>query len=315
MVATGLLLVAPKVRDGLRRQSYNLQPLGGGVWMCEVKYGWQSSQADDDPDKTETPDEETLLGPEYNFDIGVQTVHITQSLLTVSRNAPPNKTAPDYHGAIGATRDGVAGCDVAYPQGSFSVKVQRRWLTLAYLRMLRYMTAKVNSLAWRGFAAGELRFDGASGSSQPGKAFEITYKFSMGENLTNIDVIPSFPSITRTATRTASSVFLTGMVTTVGIEVDSAVTGSGIPAGTWVQAVSPTSVQLGVQAITSGTGLVTFTPTGGLLVPSKGGWQYLWTAYQDDLSTDANLIVQRPVAAYVEQVYRTADFSLLEIGG
>ena len=47
---------------------------------------------------------------------------------------------------------------------------------------------------------------------------------------------------------------------------------------------------------------------------AKKGWEYLWVRYADVEDMDAMAMVKRPVAAYVEQVYESADFSLLDIG-
>jgi len=48
---------------------------------------------------------------------------------------------------------------------------------------------------------------------------------------------------------------------------------------------------------------------GDITVTSKLGWEYLWVRYEDGV--DQNMIVQRPVAAYVEQVYGYGDFSVI----
>jgi hypothetical protein len=50
----------------------------------------------------------------------------------------------------------------------------------------------------------------------------------------------------------------------------------------------------------------------GLAVPVKQGWDYLWAAYGDAASNGA--MVQKPIFAAVERVYRDGDFSLLGIG-
>ena len=47
---------------------------------------------------------------------------------------------------------------------------------------------------------------------------------------------------------------------------------------------------------------------------SKKGWEYLWVRYDDEEDTDANALVKRPVAAYIEKVYRDGGFSALGIG-
>jgi hypothetical protein len=44
----------------------------------------------------------------------------------------------------------------------------------------------------------------------------------------------------------------------------------------------------------------------------KKGWEYLWVRYTD--AEDQNVLVQQPVAVYVEKVYELADFGALGIG-
>ena len=44
----------------------------------------------------------------------------------------------------------------------------------------------------------------------------------------------------------------------------------------------------------------------------KRGWEYLWVRYAD--AEDEGVLVKRPVAAYVEQVYEYGDFRQLAIG-
>ena len=56
------------------------------------------------------------------------------------------------------------------------------------------------------------------------------------------------------------------------------------------------------------TGITVGTITG----IAKNGWDYLWVRYADQ--ENANAIIKRPVAAYVERVYRYASFADLGIG-
>jgi len=51
----------------------------------------------------------------FQFDTGGGTQHITQSLATVSKHAPPGETPPDFKGAIGVTEDSVEGVDITVP--------------------------------------------------------------------------------------------------------------------------------------------------------------------------------------------------------
>ena len=57
----------------------------------------------------------------------------------------------------------------------------------------------------------------------------------------------------------------------------------------------------------------------GLVVGSitginKKGWEYLWVRYAEVEDEDAQVLVNRPVAAYVERVYDTGNFAALGIG-
>ena len=50
---------------------------------------------------------------------------------------------------------------------------------------------------------------------------------------------------------------------------------------------------------------------GDIQVAFKRGWDYFWVQYVENMDNDSQTLVQRPVAAYVEQVYRHADFNVL----
>lgn len=51
---------------------------------------------------------------------------------------------------------------------------------------------------------------------------------------------------------------------------------------------------------------------GTLVIPLKYGWQYLWVSYKDVV--DSGVLFKQPDAAYVEDIYKDGDFSLLKIG-
>jgi hypothetical protein len=51
-----------------------------------------------------------------------------------------------------------------------------------------------------------------------------------------------------------------------------------------------------------------------ITVGLKDGWDYMWILYQPTLDSTTNVMVQKPVAVYVEQVYQLGDFSALQIG-
>jgi hypothetical protein len=51
---------------------------------------------------------------------------------------------------------------------------------------------------------------------------------------------------------------------------------------------------------------------GSITIADKPGWAYVWFRYQD--TADANQLIKRPVAAYVERVYDEGDFTQIGIG-
>jgi len=50
----------------------------------------------------------------------------------------------------------------------------------------------------------------------------------------------------------------------------------------------------------------------GIIVTTKLGWDYMWVGYK--AKADANQLLQVPEVAYVERVYESGNFDLLEIG-
>ncbi len=50
----------------------------------------------------------------------------------------------------------------------------------------------------------------------------------------------------------------------------------------------------------------------GITVPRKRGWEYLWVGYEP--AQVGNRLLQVPATAYVQQVYKSGNFALLEIG-
>jgi len=168
--------------DGLVRQSIELEPIevntaaGSGKWSVTVKYGPR-------PAPSETGESS------FQFDTGGGTMHITQAISTVQRYAPAGKTAPDFGGAIGVTHDNVEGVDVTIPVYTWS---ETHYLPDAQVNKAAYyaLTGKVNNGGFKGCAAGECLFLGASGSKRGSDDWEITFKFAASPNRTGISVGP-----------------------------------------------------------------------------------------------------------------------------
>ena len=176
----------PSTYGDLVRKNISLEPvhidtanLGACIWEVTVQYGVKDEPETGDP-------------AQFSFDTGGGTQHITQSIQTISRHAAGG-TAPDFKGAIGVTHDNVEGVDITVPVYSFSEThyLPASQVTNAYKGTLFNLTGKVNNASFRGLAAGECLFLGASGSQRgAGEDWEISFKFAGSPNRTGISVGP-----------------------------------------------------------------------------------------------------------------------------
>jgi len=174
----------PSIYNGLVRQSIQIEPewvdttRGDGQWVATVRYGIRPP---------------TEVGESsFSFDTSGGTQHITQSLATVHRYGAPGTTAPDFGGAVGVTHDNVEGVDITVPVYSFSEThyLDAAVVTPAYKGTLFNLTGKVNSASFKGLAAGECLFLGASGSKRGAEDWEITYRFAGSPNRSGLVVGP-----------------------------------------------------------------------------------------------------------------------------
>ena len=227
-----LATASPSTYDDLPRQSIQIEPLANDIWDGSVRYGL-----------TETNDPPQTGESSFAFDTGGGTQHITQSRATINAYAPSGETAPDFQGAIGVTDNGVEGVDITVPVYHFSEThyLDDAVVTPAYKGTLFGLTGRVNSGSFKGLAAGECLFLGASGSKRGLGDWEITFRFAGSPNVTGLSVGP-----------------ITGI--------------------------------------------------------NKKGWEYLWVRYAEAEDETAQVLVKRPVAAYVERVYDSGNFAALGIG-
>lgn len=166
----------PAIYLGLVFQTYHIGHQGGGVWEVSVRYG--KKEPKDTGDSS------------FSFDTGGGTTHITQSLATIGSYAPPTKTAPNFQGAIGVTTDSVEGTDITVPIYSFTEThyIDIALVTGAYKATLFGLTGRVNNAGFKGFAAGEVLFLGASGSQRGEDDWEITYRFAASPNVSGLTI-------------------------------------------------------------------------------------------------------------------------------
>lgn len=167
-----LFATSPSIYNGLKRESFSVKHLGGGVWDCSVQYAKFTSDS------------------QYTFDTGGGTQHVTQSLQTVGAYAPSGETPANFFGAVGVNQDQIDGTDITVPVFSFSEThyFNAALITGAYQQTLFYLTGRVNGGGFKGFAAGEVLFLGASGSKSGFDDWEITYRFAASPNVSGLSV-------------------------------------------------------------------------------------------------------------------------------
>ncbi len=176
---------APTTDGTYYRQSRSVEPIGDPtlslMYKGSVDYApWQSSDSGS-----------AVEEPAFSFDTTGGTVHIKQSISTVhSYGTNPN----NYKGAINVSRSGgnmtVDGVDIVSPTYSFSEThyFDPEDVTTDYKGDIFRLTGKVNDSSFKGLAAGECLFLGATGSQRGTGKWEITFNFAGSPNDTGIVV-------------------------------------------------------------------------------------------------------------------------------
>jgi len=124
---------------------------------------------------------------QFSFDTGGGSVHITQSIDTVHNYGPD---AQDFEGAIGVSKDQVAGTDIIEATYNFSeVHIKEDGdITVTYKEILFDLTSKTNDASFKGTSAGECLFLGAQGTKRSDDEWDITYNFAARKNKTGMVV-------------------------------------------------------------------------------------------------------------------------------
>lgn len=159
---------------GLKFDSFDLEHIGGGVWDLFANYAYLSSDAE----------------PQFSFDTTGGTTHITQAKEDIGRYAVPGRTAPNFNGAIGVTRDAVDGCDIVSPTYRFNETCyfDAAVVDAAFKATVFYLTGRVNNAPFKGFAAGECLFEGARGIQRGNGQWEVNFNYAGSPNLTGLSV-------------------------------------------------------------------------------------------------------------------------------
>lgn len=176
-----LLFQLPTSLDGIPLQNAQVEQIAPLIWEGTANYGLQQQQP---PQAGQSV---------FNFDTSGGTQHISQALQNIANHAPSGETAPDYKGAIGVTFDSVEGVDITVPVYTFS---ETHYLAAsavdnAYKATLYFLTGKVNSGGFKGTAAGECLFLGATGTRRGTSSeddWEINYRFAASPNRSGITI-------------------------------------------------------------------------------------------------------------------------------
>ena len=178
----------------LWRKRVKATGVGVTEWLIEVNYGTQTGTPLGDESKV---DPGPNLGPAFSFDTTGQTIHVTQSLATISKSArvggdtlgdAANNFTLDNNRAIGVTQDRVEGCEKYAPQFQWTIENSRLNCTGDYLTTLAALTGTTNRQQFGGFPAGSTLFMGATGRFTFDERWRVTYKFASLPNQTNIRV-------------------------------------------------------------------------------------------------------------------------------
>jgi len=159
--------VCPGQTNGLWLLNVSLEPMeGNGWWLARCSYG--------------------IYEFSFQFDTSGGTKHIVASKQTTQAYGT-GAAKTDNGGLIGVTGEGtVEGCDITIPVYNFSEThyIDDSDVTQAYKVAIAKLTGKTNQATFKGFAAGEVLFMGASGSKRSHEDWQITFHFQVSPSFT-----------------------------------------------------------------------------------------------------------------------------------
>lgn len=186
-----LLAIPPYFRTlALERVSVSNRE-GMTTWKVDVEYS--STQS-----KPISAVQSNLEDPEVSYTLAGETKHITQSLSTrgktadgIEINGTGTITVVD-NGVIGVEKDSVKGADILVPVVTFSET--HYFLKKNVTRTLRTkwesMFARTNDTLFRGYAVGEVLFEGCQTTVKGGAegVVPVTFQFKRRANVTDEDI-------------------------------------------------------------------------------------------------------------------------------
>jgi hypothetical protein len=174
-----LQMQAPGSYSGLPRRNVTVAPMAPLAWLGRASYALK-----------DTLPPQPTGGSTFAFDTTGGQQHITHALSSISRHAAPGDIAPDFQGAIGVTDSSVEGVDITVPVYRWSEThyLPDSQVTEAYKGVLFGLTGTVNDDVFKGFAAGECLFLGASGSKRSSDDWEIAFRFAGSPNVSGLTI-------------------------------------------------------------------------------------------------------------------------------
>ena len=148
-------------------------------WKVEVNYASAEKSGSSGGSGSGSSSNEST----YNFDISAGTKKI---IYPVSHK----KTYPADAEAPSAGINDGEGTEIIMPVGHFSEThyMSNAKCTAAYRKKVTKMVGKINSSAFKGYAAGEVLFMGASGSKTGNDKWQVTFNFSVNSAQSNLTI-------------------------------------------------------------------------------------------------------------------------------
>lgn len=181
-VSATALASIPVSYNGIPRASVTMsERVNATTWKVVARYERQEAGGSGGGDTA-------TLENTFAFDTGGGTQNVKQGWNLATQYSETENHPVES--AINFDGESVNGVDITIPQYQWS---ETFWfspdlVTETYKQTLAYLTGKVNIASFRGYAAGEVLFLGASGTRQGNSYWQITFKFAMQPNQTSISI-------------------------------------------------------------------------------------------------------------------------------
>jgi hypothetical protein len=177
----------PKTHGSLSVSGYDFDELpASGAYKIVVKYG-QSAAASSSA--SWSSDDDADSNPEITIDIGANSD--TRKHCIVRKKVSNDDDDIKAKTAINVDMDGnINGCTVltGYQTRNEVYYMDVGRLTASYEKALGKLVGSINAKAFRGYAIGEVRFDGATYTYREGQKdkVKVTFKYSISPNLVKV---------------------------------------------------------------------------------------------------------------------------------